>query len=59
LKTLLDDAYSSEVERYQDRVVKRERVYQVREAAFTVLEAWGVEVPDVVIRESLPQTSTP
>jgi hypothetical protein len=59
LKTLLDDPYRKEVKRFQDRGVKRERVYQVREAAFTVLEAWGVEVPDVVIRESLPQTSTP
>lgn len=59
LKTLLDDAYSIEVERHQDHVVNRERVYRVREAAFTVLEAWGFEVPDVVLREPLPQTSTP
>ena len=59
LKSLLNDPYTREVERHQDRVVKRERVYQVRAAALAVLEAWGFEVPDVVIREPLPRAPIP
>ena len=58
LKALLDDGYSSQrVEHHQDRV-ERELVYGVREAAVTVLEAWGYEPPQVVTREPLPPTPT-
>lgn len=59
LQTLLDDAFSIEVERHQDRVVRRERVYRVREAAVAALDAWGYERPQVITREPLPPTPTP
>ena len=58
LKGLFNDPYTLQNTEHDGvRVVKRERVYWVRETACGILEAWGHKVEGVVTREILPSTA--
>jgi hypothetical protein len=54
LKRLLNDPdFVTLVKEEKGRTVNEARIFEVREAAWQVLEAWGVEVPRPVIREPI------
>ncbi len=55
LKGMLDDpGYVTQVKEEAGRVVEEFRIYPVRQNAYQVLQAWGIEVSRPVIREAIP-----
>jgi hypothetical protein len=59
LRRLLDDPASWIFVSQEGARLRKERVYSVREAAASVLKAWGYEVPPRILREPMPVGAEP